>query len=74
MNAVTVATVIMAGCMVVGLTGSVLALTFRIGSLSGKVDSFMVTSERDRTDITKDIGRLEERHDRHIEQHHGGST
>lgn len=72
MNAATWAAVVSAGVLMLGLIGGVLGLTFRIGVLSGKVDSFMQTSERDRSEILKDIGRIEERHERHLEQHHGG--
>lgn len=65
----TTAAIVAAGVMVLGMLGSVLILVFRIGTLSGKIDSFMATYERDRSDILKDQGRLEERLNRHIETH-----
>lgn len=65
--------IVTAGLLVVGLIGSILALTFRIGVLSGKVDSFMATTERDRAEMLKDIGRIDERFERHLDRPHGGT-
>lgn len=73
MNADQLVAIVTAGCLAIGMIGGILGLTFRIGALSGKVDSFMTVSERDRSEIIKDIGRLEERHERHLEAHHGGN-
>lgn len=72
MTAQTIGVLIGAGAAVVAVVLSMLRLTFMIGTLTGKVDSFMQTYERDRADILKDIGRIEERHERHIEGRHGG--
>lgn len=73
MNAQNIAAWATVGVMLLGTLGGLLALTFKIGALTGQLTSFMQTSERDRTEITKDIGRIEERHERHIEIHHGGN-
>lgn len=61
-----------AGLMALAMIGSLVALAFKIGSLSGQLTSFMSTSERDRAEQLKDIGRIEERYERHIELNHGG--
>lgn len=59
--------------MALGTIGSLVTLAYKMGSLSGKLTSFINTSERDRSDQLKDIGMLEERYNRHIESHHGSS-
>lgn len=58
--------------MALGMIGSLVALAFKMGSLSGQLTSFMTTSERDRAEQLKDIGRIEERYEKHIDAHHGG--
>lgn len=72
MSAQTVAAWATVGVMLLGTLGGLLALTFRIGALTGQLTSYMQTTERDRAEILKDIGKLEERQERHIEIHHGG--
>ena len=72
MNPEAIGVLIGAGCAILGLLGGILALTFRIGHMSGKIDSFMATYERDRSDMLKDIGRIEERHERHLDTHERG--
>lgn len=72
MSTSTTWTVIGGGCAALALLVSVLALTFKIGTLTGTITAFMATYERDRADILKDIGKLEERQDVHIERHHAG--
>lgn len=69
MNPESVGALIAAAVMLLGLLGGVLSLTYRIGHMSGKIDSFMANYERDRADLLKDIGRIEERHERHVEGH-----
>ena len=69
MNTADTLAAVCAGCMVLGMMGSILALIFRIGNLNGTVRTFMSIADRDRLDIVRDIARLEERHERHIEQH-----
>jgi hypothetical protein len=60
------------GIAFMALVGSVLALVFNVGSLKGQITTFMQVSERDRADILKDIGRIEERLERHTEGHDRG--
>jgi hypothetical protein len=69
MTPATIWTAVGAIAAVLALLGAMLALTFRIGALTGQLTSFMATYERDRSDILKDIGRIEERHERHVEHH-----
>lgn len=64
-----IGTIIGAGAAVVALLVGVLSLTLRVGTLIGTVTAFMGTYERDRADMLKDIGRIEERHERHVEGH-----
>lgn len=64
-----IGTIIGAGAAVVALLLSVLGLVFRVGTLNGTITSFMGIYERDRADMLKDIGRMEERYERHIEGH-----
>jgi len=71
-NASTLAAWVTAGIMALTMIGSLVVLAFKIGSLSGQVTSFMATSERDRAEQLKDIGRIEERYERHIETSHRG--
>lgn len=73
MNSQTYAAWAVVGVMLLSVIGALLALTFNIGSLKGQLTSFMGTAERDRAEVLKDIGRIEERQDRHIELHHGGT-
>lgn len=72
MNSATIAAWVTAGIMALTMLGSLVALAFKIGSLSGQLTSFMNTSERDRAEQLKDIGRIEERYEKHIDNHHGG--
>lgn len=71
MNSGTVAAWVAAGVMTLTMVGSLVVLAFNIGALKGQLTSFMATSERDRAEHLKDIGRIEERYERHIEMHHG---
>lgn len=64
-----IGTIIGAGAAVVALLLSVLGLVFRVGTLNGTITAFMGMYERDRADMLKDIGRIEERQERHIEGH-----
>ena len=73
MTGSTVAAWVTAGIMALTMLGSLVALAFKIGSLSGQLTSFMTTSERDRAEQLKDIGRIEERYERHIENNHRGT-
>lgn len=71
MNWQDTAAIVSAGVMALLFLGGIGATIFKVGAVSGKLDSFMATSERDRTDILKDQGRMEERLNRHIEGHGG---
>lgn len=73
MSSQTIAAWAVVGVMLLGTIGGLLALTFNIGALKGQLTSFIQTSERDRSEQLKDIGKLEERWDRHLEVHHGGT-
>lgn len=64
-----IGTLVAAGVAFIVLLGSILALVFNVGALKGQVTAFMSTSERDRSEILKDIGRIEERIERHVESH-----
>lgn len=74
MNSATLAQWAVVGLMAVGMIASLVTLAFKIGSLSGQLTSFIATSERDRAEQLKDIGRIEERYDRHIEAHQRSTT
>lgn len=64
---------IVAGVMVLGMLGSLVALVFRMGALSGQMVSFMTVAARDRTEVLTQLGKLEAQLDRHLEGHHGGT-
>lgn len=64
-----IGTLVAAGVAFIVLLGSILHLVFNVGALKGQMTSFMQTSERDRAEILKDIGRIEERIERHVENH-----
>lgn len=74
MNAATTWTVVGGVATLMAVLVSVLALVFRIGALTGTVTAFMATYERDRSDMLKDMGKLEERQDAHLERHHKGAA
>lgn len=67
-----VGTLIGACVAFLALIGSVLALIFQMGTIKGQITTFMTTAERDRADMLKDVGRLEERFERHVEAHDPG--
>lgn len=74
MNSAVLAQWAVVGLMAVGMIASLVTLAFKIGSLSGQLTSFIATSERDRAEQLKDIGRIEERYDRHMEVHQRSAT
>lgn len=74
MNSAVLAQWAVVGLMAVGMIASLVTLAFKIGSLSGQLTSFIATSERDRAEQLKDIGRIEERYDRHMEAHQRSAT
>lgn len=72
MNAATVAAIITAGVMMLGMLGGLLGLTFRMGHVSGQIVSFMQVAQRDRAEVLTELGKLDERLERHIEHHEAG--
>jgi hypothetical protein len=68
-NGQTVAAIIVAGVMVLGMLGGVLSLTYRMGTLSGQIVSFMTTAQRDRSEVLLQLGKLEQQLDKHIDSH-----
>lgn len=70
MNGAQTAGYATAAVLTLGMIGSIIALAYRIGVLSGTVLGFMRQSETHRTEVLKEIGKLDERLDRHIDQHH----
>lgn len=73
MTAGDIAAIVSAAVAFLTLFGTLLALVFNVGSFKGQMSTFMQTAERDRAETLKDIGRLEERLERHVESRHGGS-
>jgi hypothetical protein len=69
-NAETLGTVIVAAVAVLGMLGSLVALTYRMGTLSGRIMSFMETAQRDRTEVLTEMGKIGNQLERHIETHH----
>ena len=65
----TIAAIILAAVAVLGSIGSVLLLSFRVGSLTGKMDARITHGETDRDAIWKAIGAVTDRFNRHTEQH-----
>lgn len=70
MDTATLAALVLAGVAVVGAIGSVLLLSFRVGSLVGKVTFYMESSSKVDTDLRVDLTKLIDRVSMHIE-HHG---
>jgi hypothetical protein len=60
--------------MLLGMLGGVMSLAFRVGNLSGQVIGFMQTAQRDRTDVLTELGKIDGRLERHIEQHDRASA
>jgi len=72
MTGQTLAAIITACVITLGMLGGVLSLTYRMGHLSGQIISFMTTSQRDRTEVLTELGKMDARLERHIEQHDRG--
>lgn len=72
MNSATIAAIVMASVMVLGMLGALVGLVFKLGTMNGVLVSFMAASkERDDT-ILVAVGKVEAQLDRHIEWHQGG--
>lgn len=69
MNASEIAAFILAGVAVAGAIGSVMALSYRVGTLVGTVTSFMAGSERDRETLRAELQRESDRLSLHIQHH-----
>ena len=69
MNAAAIPAVVVASVAVLTLLGGVLAMTFRMGRLSGQIASFIVMSERDRNEILVRLGAMDERWNNHLARH-----
>lgn len=63
---------VVAAVAVLGSIGSVLLLSFRVGSLTGKMEARISHGDADREQIWKAIGALTDRYNRHTEQHFKG--
>lgn len=72
MNAQTLVAIIMAAIAILGAIASVVMLSFRTGTLNGTILSFMNRAATDRTEVLTEIGKLDGKLDRHIEQHARG--
>lgn len=72
MNATEVGTLILAAMAVIGSILSVLALSYRVGRLTGKVDTRIDHGEADRDKIWQAIGKLADRMNQHVDEHHFG--
>jgi hypothetical protein len=63
----------MASVMVLGMLGALVALVFKLGTMNGKLTSFMEVSRERDTSILVAVGKVEAQLDRHIEWHQGGT-
>lgn len=72
MSTEVISGLIVAAVAVLGSIGSVLLLSFRVGSLTGKMDTRMAHGEADREQIWKAIGAITDRYNRHVETHSKG--
>lgn len=69
MSATDVATLAVAGVVIVTAIGSILLLSYRIGRLTGTTEARISYGENDRTHIWEKLGALGSKLDRHIETH-----
>lgn len=69
MSSETVAALIIAGVAVLSAIGSVLLLSFRVGSMVGTMTAFMSSSDRDRERLRADLTRQTDRLSLHVEHH-----
>lgn len=72
MNAATLSAIIMASVMVLGMLGTLVTLVFKIGTLNGRLITFMEVVQRDNNLIAGKFGSLDSKLDRHIEWHTEG--
>lgn len=70
MNGQTIAAEIVAGVLVLGMIGSIIVLAFRLGVLSGRIESFMRTADRDRTETNQILVRIEGKVDGYLMTSH----
>lgn len=71
MDATTISALVIAGLAVLGTLSSVLLLAFRVGTLIGKVTSFMEMSASDRKSLHESVDRVKIRLEDHIIAHQG---
>lgn len=72
MTAQVLSALILAAIAVLGAIGSVLMLSFRVGTLVGKVSAWQERSVADAARIWAEFAALDAKHDKHIEIFHGG--
>lgn len=65
----TAALVISASAAVLTILGTLLVVAFKTGKLNGTVTAFMAQTEVWRSGHSQELGRVEERLNRHIENH-----
>jgi len=65
----TAALVVSASAAVLTILGTLLVVAFKTGKLNGTVTAFMAQAEVWRAGHAQDVGRIEERLNRHIENH-----
>lgn len=70
MNASEITAIVLAAVAVITCIGSILLLAFRVGRLTGTIESRMSQGETERTRIWEAIGALVAKVDRHIETPH----
>ena len=69
MTAEAIGVIIGTGVGFITLVGSIFALVFNIGALKGQMTAHMAITQRDRADMLKDMGRVEERLEKHVDGH-----
>lgn len=72
MNGQTVAAVVMASVMVLGMLGALVGLVFKLGTMNGVLVSFMAASKERDDSILTAVGKVEVKLDRHLESHQAG--
>jgi hypothetical protein len=72
-NGQTIAAIVMAGVMVMCMLFTLAGVIWRMGVLSGQIITFMTSAQSDRTEVLTELGKIDERLERHIEDHARGA-
>lgn len=72
MNGATIAPVVLAAVAVVTLAGGMLALTYRVGRLVGRVETLITTSGDNYARLDRDITRVAANLGDHVARHRQG--